>query len=586
MQILTYVRKYYPLRQFAVFTLLCVLQGCIPAVLIPVESHLIDNAICGLTQNTQTTFLKCLACYLILMAINSICGSLLFRNTESHTISVGRTLDSNRLEKANKVPFPVTETEEFHSLLEKAGKAPEQDQACYQSIQQIIVGVIKIATTLIVLFAVDAWTVVLVAVFLFVGIWVNGNAAKKTNGIWGEYIQNMRRVNYLSSLLLHREYSTERKIFDYNQEIESRYGHDFSNAVEKNSRLGMNRLKAETIVSIFSAVYSMTTILALMRPLNVGTISLGTFCAAFSAVNKLRNTGSQIYDAVFAFISSFRQMSSFFSFMHLDEEVCSSVQSMEEQQINISAGIEFSHVSFAYPGSKKLVLDDVSFILHPGKHYALVGENGSGKTTLVKLLLGLYQPTCGVIRVGGKDIKEMSNKEKRCLFSVMFQDFYRYPLSVRENISLGTEEIPQDEQIRSVLNTLGFKVPSVCANDGLDKTLMHLKSGGIDLSGGEWQKIVAARCFMSSSPIAILDEPNAALDPISEGVFYEVCREMLKKKITLFISHRLGTVKQSDEILVLRDGHVIEMGSHEILMDRCNYYAKLFETQRGLYYEI
>ena len=191
-----------------------------------------------------------------------------------------------------------------------------------------------------------------------------------------------------------------------------------------------------------------------------------------------------------------------------------------------------------------------------------------------------------MIRVGGKDIKEMSNKEKRCLFSVMFQDFYRYPLSVRENISLGTEEIPQDEQIRSVLNTLGFKVPSVCANDGLDKTLMHLKSGGIDLSGGEWQKIVAARCFMSSSPIAILDEPNAALDPISEGVFYEVCREMLKKKITLFISHRLGTVKQSDEILVLRDGHVIEMGSHEILMDRCNYYAKLFETQRGLYYEI
>ena len=198
MQILTYVRKYYPLRQFAVFTLLCVLQGCIPAVLIPVESHLIDNAICGLTQNTQTTFLKCLACYLILMAINSICGSLLFRNTESHTISVGRTLDSNRLEKANKVPFPVTETEEFHSLLEKAGKAPEQDQACYQSIQQIIVGVIKIATTLIVLFAVDAWTVVLVAVFLFVGIWVNGNAAKRQT-VFGE---NTSRICAVSTIFL------------------------------------------------------------------------------------------------------------------------------------------------------------------------------------------------------------------------------------------------------------------------------------------------------------------------------------------------------------------------------------------------
>jgi ATP-binding cassette subfamily B protein len=490
-------------------------------------------------------------------------------------------MDSQRLEKGNKVPFPVTETQEFHELLEQAGKAPELDHACYKSMQQILVGCVKMVTTLIVLVRVDVETGILLILFLLAGVWINSNAAKKTDGFWSEYMKNMRRANYLSSLLLYREYSLERKLFDYDREIEDRYEHDFSGAVAENRKLGKSRLRAETVVTMFSAVYSMAAILLLVCPLQSGQISPGMFCAAFSAANQLRNVGSQIYDGVFTYLSSFRQLSGFFSFIQLEEETPCPL----EGDVDFTAGIEFSHVSFIYPGSNVSVLNDVSFILHPGEHYALVGENGCGKTTLVKLLLGLYQPTQGRILVGGKEIGSMSGREKQGLFSVMFQDFYRYPISVRENISLSSKEVPKDEQMRSILDTLGLKTPAICEEQGLDRSLMHLKSGGIDLSGGEWQKITAARCMMSSSPIAILDEPNAALDPMSEANFYQVCKELLANKTTLFISHRLGAVKQSDQILVLQGGQLIAMGSHEFLMENCGYYANLFETQRGLYYE-
>lgn len=205
---------------------------------------------------------------------------------------------------------------------------------------------------------------------------------------------------------------------------------------------------------------------------------------------------------------------------------------------------------------------------------------------MVKLLLGLYQPTAGSILVGGKNIQSMNREEKRGLYSVMFQDFYRYPISVKENISLSSSEAIETERMKNVLSMLGVKAPFLQEEDGLDRNLRLLKREGIDLSGGEWQKIVAARCILSNAPIAILDEPNAALDPVSEEVLFHAYKEMLHKKTAVFISHRLGVVKSADQILVLHNKQLIAMDSHEKLMQDCAYYRDLYETQRRLYYEI
>lgn len=580
MKVLSYIRRYYPPQKLSILLLLCVLTGILPALLIPLESTLIDQALGGIPPAGHLRFFVSLGGYLLLLAMVSLLQILLQRATQQHTLETEQTMEQERWKKACTVAFPLTETPTFHELLEQAGKAASLDTDFCTSLENAVVGTVKIVASLTVLMRIDHRVVVLLAAVLLLGIAIHANASKHADGFWGEYLQNMRRANYHSSLLLHREYAFERKIFAYGQEIGTRYEQDYAQAVRKNSVLGKQRLYAETVVTVFSVAYSVAVFLVLLSPLSSGQITLGTFTAAWTAAYQLRHVSQQIYDAVFTASNSFRQLSGFFTFLQLEE----TPDTAQDTPINLAAGIEFRGVSFTYPNTDTPVLEQVSFTLHPGKHYALVGENGCGKTTLVKLLLGLYQPTQGEILIGGQPIGQLTEVQRRRLFCVMFQDFYRYPLSVREIVSLSSTTPPDDSAIRTVLTMLDLQNQTIVTEKGLDTNLMPLKDGGTNLSGGEWQKLTAARCFLSDAPIAILDEPNAALDPLSEAAFYRTCGERLAGKTTLFISHRLGSVKQADEIMVLCDKKLVAMAHHEVLMDTCEYYANLFETQRGLYY--
>ncbi len=580
MQVQSYIRKYYPLLQFAVSFILWVLLGCIPAAQIVVESDLIDSAILGLSGGALPDFIKYAVIFVALILTYSLLRSALSRSADRHGLTVGKRLDRARVEKTDRIAFGVTETAEFRELHEKAEKAAELDSTFYGALQSGTISFVQIVTSFFVLLTIDMRTAIVLFLLLVAGTLINKNASRNTDSFWSEYMQNMRHANYLASLLLHREYAAERKIFNYHREIEDRYHQDYAVAAGKNSRLGRKRFYAELITNLFSVLYSILTVLLLIEPTITGRISMGTFIAAFSAANRLRGVGGQFYGAVFDALSSFRQLSGFFSFLQLEEEE----EHPSDKRAELSQEIAFRHVTFTYPGMSEPVLNDVSFTLQAGRHYALVGENGSGKTTLVKLLLGLYQPTKGSILVGGKDIKEMTRDEKRQLFSAIFQDFYRYPLSVRENISLGGGRAQDDDEIRTVLHALDFHAPFLFQPDGLDRNLNLLKQESVDMSGGEWQKITVARSVLSPAPIVVLDEPNAALDPLSEEAFYRVYEEMSRHKTTLFISHRLGAVKSADCILVLKDHHIIAMDAHDALMGSCPYYRNLFDTQRGLYY--
>lgn len=577
---ISYIRKYYPLSSFVAMMLICVLIGSIPALQIIVERDLIDSAILGISGGGLQTFVINIGMFIILMLVNSLFATILKFGLDRHNLTVGKKLDAERLKKVNRVSFPITETQAFHELYGRAEKVADLDSTFHSALLTVSKCVVQIIASFVVLFAISRITAVVVFILLLLGIVINQNAGRNTNDFWGEYIQNMRHANYLSNLLLHREYAAERKVFNYNQEIESRYRKDSALAMEKNSRLGKKRLISEVATTVFAAAYSITAILLLISPLSAGEISLGSFIAAFTAITGLRNVGNQGYGAIFDASSSFAQMSGFFSFLQLDEEE----DHPSEKQVDLSKGIEFKSVSFTYPGADASVLENVSFTLQTGMHYALVGENGCGKTTLVKLLLGLYKPTEGAVLVGGKDVSEMSGEEKRQLFSAVFQDFYRYPLSVRENVSLSASKLQDSEKINQTLRSLNFDAPLLSKENGIDVNLNLLKQESVDLSGGEWQKLTVARSILSPAPIAVLDEPNAALDPMSEMAFYRVYEEKLGEKTTLFISHRLGAVKTADCIMVLRDKHLIAMDSHNTLMSSCEYYREIFEAQRGLYY--
>lgn len=249
-----------------------------------------------------------------------------------------------------------------------------------------------------------------------------------------------------------------------------------------------------------------------------------------------------------------------------------------------AVSIELEHVSFTYPGSRVPTLKDLNLTIRPGEKIALVGLNGAGKSTLVKLLCGLYRPTSGTIRVGGRPISSFGKEEYFSMIAAVFQDVKLLPLTIAQNVASDNGEDIDRQRVRQCLSLAGLWEMV----DGLPrKEDTPLGRGvlddGIDLSGGERQKVWMARAFYKEAPILILDEPTAALDPLAEQEIYKKYVQMSEGKTSLFISHRLASTRFCDRIWLMENGRITEQGSHEELMEKNGAYARLFEVQ-GKYY--
>jgi ATP-binding cassette subfamily B protein len=264
------------------------------------------------------------------------------------------------------------------------------------------------------------------------------------------------------------------------------------------------------------------------------------------------------------------------------EDYAAAVAASADQSVpaRLTKGIRFDHVSFAYPGTDRVVLDDVSLMLPAGTVVAIVGENGAGKTTLIKLLTRLYDPTDGVILLDGVDLREYDPQDLRAQFSTVFQDFAQYELRAAENIGLGDVSSLDDRARVARAARRAMAQPLIdLMPQGFDQVLGKRFPGGLDLSGGQWQRLALARACMRDPQVVILDEPTAALDMRAERELWTHAGPFLAGRTVFLISHRLGTVRLAHRILVLREGQVAEMGTHDELVNRDGLYADLFDLQ-------
>ncbi|WP_418534247.1 ABC transporter ATP-binding protein [Gallintestinimicrobium sp.] len=244
--------------------------------------------------------------------------------------------------------------------------------------------------------------------------------------------------------------------------------------------------------------------------------------------------------------------------------------------------IEFRNVSFRYPGTKELVLDHVSLKIEPSEKIAVVGKNGSGKTTLVKLLCRLYEPEEGEILWNGKNIREYDLREWQKIFAIVFQDYSLLSLTLGQNVA--ASEQYEAERAKEVLQLAGFGERLNKLKKGLETVVYpEYEQDGVSFSGGEEQKIAIARAIYKGGQICILDEPTAALDPVSESRVYESFDEIVKGKTAVYISHRLSSCKFSDRIFVLDNGKIAESGTHEALLSKNGLYAQLWQAQAQYY---
>jgi ATP-binding cassette, subfamily B, bacterial len=246
----------------------------------------------------------------------------------------------------------------------------------------------------------------------------------------------------------------------------------------------------------------------------------------------------------------------------------------------IREGFEFKNVSFQYLNSEKYAVKNLSFKLEAGEKLALVGENGAGKTTIVKLLARLYEPTEGVITLDGRDLRDYNPQQLREMVGVIFQDYIRFQMTAQENIAVGRiDELKNDPRIEdAATKSLADQVVTTLP-DRYKQMLGKRFSGGVDLSGGQWQKIALARAYMRDAQLLILDEPTAALDARAEHEVFVRFAELTQGKSAVLISHRFSTVRMADRILFLEHGQLQELGTHAELMAKGGKYAELFSLQ-------
>ena len=310
-----------------------------------------------------------------------------------------------------------------------------------------------------------------------------------------------------------------------------------------------------------------------------GSITLGTFTFLTGAFSRSRSYMERILGSFTDITEQAMYLKDLFDFFELEPTIRNCPHALPAPR-PIHDGFEFQRVAFAYPGSDHAVLNGISFRLHAGEKLALIGENGAGKTTLAKLLARLYDPTAGRILLDGIDLRDYDVESLRREIGVIFQDYMRYDATARENIGFGNvDELGDADRIHAAAR-MSLAHGVIEGLDGrFEQMLGRRFEGGVDLSGGEWQKFALARAYMRDAQLLILDEPTATLDARAEFEVFDRFADLARDRMAVLISHRFSTVRMADRILVLEGGTIREEGTHTQLLARRGAYAELFELQ-------
>ncbi|MNW42818.1 Lipid A export ATP-binding/permease protein MsbA [compost metagenome] len=361
------------------------------------------------------------------------------------------------------------------------------------------------------------------------------------------------------------------------------YGH-FIN-LYKNTQVLLNRKqyaveKKIALISLGMALMTLTgyigVLYILVQTMLTGRITIGSFGAVFISLSSLLSIIKEITFGSFSQLSkNFGTVINYVNFMDLQVS-----EKSADENIDFSKGISVNNVSFKYPNTTRKALHNINLHIHNKETIAIVGENGAGKSTLVRLLLGLYQPQEGSIMIGDAENKENHPYISQRNMSVVFQKYQRYALTMQENIRIS--EIENENEISESLKNAGLEVTSPIFPDG-KQTLLSREFGGVDLSGGQWQRVAIARGLYRIHDLIILDEPTAAIDPIEESKIFQTFSDVSKDKTAIIVTHRLGSAKIADRIIVMEDGGIVEEGTHQMLMDNNGKYAHMFNEQAKWY---
>lgn len=486
------------------------------------------------------------------------------------------------MEHASRLDLASYEDPLFYDKLERARVQATDRISMIQSIGSVGQQIVAASTLSLGIFWFSPWLLALLVVAVvpaFLG---------ESHFAFIGYAQNIRQtparrqLDYLRVLGASKESAKELRLFGLSGFLSEQYALLSNRIYDENVRLARRRLWAGAALSLLSTAGYYGAYATVIYRTVTGTLTWGTLQFLAGAIAG----ASTNIQSIFSTFSSIADQSLFLTdlveFLRVGPKICSKPNALPAPR-PIRDGFLFDNVIFCYPGRERRVLDGLNFRFERGARIALIGENGQGKTTLVKLLTRLYDPSGGRILLDGVDLREYSMEDLQGQTGVIFQDFMRYEMTASQNIAVGRIQLAHDTAVhqaarKSMADQVIQKLPG-----GYEQLLGRRFEGGVDLSGGEWQKIALARAYFRKAQILILDEPTASLDARSEYEIFQRFAELTEGRMALLISHRFSTVRMADRIVVLEDGRIAEEGNHHELVSRGGRYAVMFELQASSY---
>ncbi|MBR4017032.1 MAG: ABC transporter ATP-binding protein [Oscillospiraceae bacterium] len=523
---------------------------------------------------------------LLILIVNSVSGALNRIAGEKVVVEVKRQI----MEKSKEVDLASFDNPVFYEKMENANReAGHRPLHILSETLGVVSSVIELISFLVVLLSVPglSWiTLVVMAVSVPSAI-VNFTYRRKNFHYMRFSSKERRQMNYFSGVLVDKDLVKEIRLYGLADDFIARFFSAFKAYYKGMRKLIVNESAWHILFAVITGVTNLIFYIMIAKQVFTGEIQIGDYTLYTGAITSVATCVSTLIASTGSIYEGTLFIDNLIAFLNEKQTIVPALPNPQPVQRGIGHTVTFENVSFRYPGAQKDVLKNISFTISEGETLALVGLNGAGKTTLIKLLTRLYDPTAGRILLDGKDLREYDVESLYRTFGIIFQDFGRYALNVRENIALGnlrkesTQEAIEYASSQSAVRDFVEKLPG-----GYDTPLMRIfEQNGTELSVGQWQKLAIARAFYADSDILILDEPTASLDAIAEQEIFSQFDKLRHNKTTVFVSHRLSSATLADKILVIDNGCLREMGNHQELMDQQGEYYRLFTTQSKRYVE-
>lgn len=483
------------------------------------------------------------------------------------------------IKKTSELNLDQLEDAEFYDKLERARQQTTGRVGLMSNILTQAEDLVVIFTLLAGVVAFEPWLIILLVVSVVPTIINEIKFSGTSYSLARSWTQERRELDYLRYAGASDVTAKEVKLFGLSNYLADRFKNLSDTYYLMSKKLAKQRAGWGSLFNVIgTGAYYGAYLLIVFRTV-AGIFSLGDLTFLSGSFNRLRSKLQGFFTRFTAITESALYLQDYFEFLDLKYSENSEKEKLALPK-KIKKGFEFKNVGFKYPKSEAWVVRNINFELKAGEKLAFVGENGAGKTTLIKLLLRFYEPTEGEILLDDIPVKQYNQTQYQQYFGVIFQDFVKFELTLRENIAMGEiEEIKNQERIDSAAEkSLANEVVSGLPR-GYDQQLGKRFKQGKDLSGGQWQKIAIARAYMKDAEVLILDEPTSALDARAETEAFDRFIKLTEGKTAVIISHRFSTVRIADRIMVLKNGNVLEIGTHQELMKNDKLYAELFNLQ-------